>query len=232
MISLSVCLMAAGWSAERRENVERIVRAIGPEEISNHWQDFQIFYDFHRRGVWWNGKRCWQYGAQCNSTHHMILQDDIYVCKDFARGVLEVIKAVPNDPINLFQMPRKALDGSKRWGLCESGTGQAAIIPTRLISKFLDWEKENIKPSFKPYDSRLSLFFHRQKIRFKITMPHLVDHLDTQLRSVIGHKTPYPRVSTDFMGERSPLDFDWSDTGDYMKSINSYPPKYWEKHFK
>ena len=219
MVSLSCAVMHSAFSIDRRKSVELLVQDIGAELIAEHWVDFQIFGDFHRRGAWWNAKRCWKWGSSLGTSHHMLLQDDILVCRDFASGVLRVIEAFPKDVINLFHGPRKAFDGSGRWGISEGVWGQGIILPSALLRDFLLWEKEHIKPEFPHDDSRVSLFCVRNKIRPRIPFPTLIDH--KQIKSILGHSWKAPRVSNDFLGDRSPHEVNWSERTE-MKSINSF----------
>ena len=219
-VSLSCTLMHYQGASERRISLERIIQRLQPQKIVDHWRDFCVMSDMYKRGPWWNAKRCWEHAATQQTTHHLLLQDDIEVCKDFVTGVFDVIKVFPNDVLSLFHGPRKNFDGSCRWGITNTGPwGQAIVMPTPLISKFLIWQDAHVDKRLKHDDSRLALFLYKTKRRTMVPFPNLIDHC--QLKSVVGNSWSQPRVSSNFLADRSPHDFDWSDTGRYMKSNNS-----------
>jgi hypothetical protein len=177
--------------------------------------------DFHGRGCWWNAKRCWEHALTTDSTHHILLQDDVRVCPEFAAGVKEVIKAYPDQVISLFAMPRKGFESlSSRWGEAEGTWGCGIVMSKELIREFLDWEAEHVMPEFKHDDSRISLWCVKTKRTVKVPFPNLVDHLT--MKSVMGNGWNKPRVSLDFMEDKTPFDYDWSDKANLMRSVNSY----------
>jgi len=219
--SLSVTVMHYQGASERRIAIERLIQNLQPQKIVDHWRDFRVMGDMYKRGPWWNAKRCWEFGASQSTTHHMLLQDDIKICKDFVTGVFDLIKVFPNDVMSLFHGPRKAFDNSRRWGVTNTGPwGQAIIMPNKLITEFLVWQAEHVKPTFKHDDSRLALFLHKTGKRTMVPFPNLVDH--EELKSVLGNSWSQPRISSNFLGETSPHDIDWSDDGQYMVSNNSF----------
>ena len=212
--------MHAPFSELRQRCLSQLTKNLYLQGASKHWQSLTVMNDFEKRGVWWNAKRCWESGLATKNTHHLVLQDDVIVCKDFVTGVLDVIYAFPNEIISLFSIPRKKFDGSCRWGISEGVWGLGVVMPRNVLEKFLIWEKENIKPEFKHDDSRISLFCVKNKRTVKVPFPNLIDHQD--VKSIVGNTWSKPRVSSDFMGERSPHNFDWNEKDPIMKSINSY----------
>jgi len=222
MITISCAIMHASFSAERRQSVQQLQYQLFEQDAKKHWESIKIVEDGYKQGAWWTAKRCWENGSLSNATHHILMQDDIVICNDFVNGVKDVIAAYSNDIISLFHGPRKAFDGSSRWGLSEGVWGQAIVMPVPMVKEFLEWEKRNIDPSFPHDDSRVSLFAIKTKRYVKVPFPNLVNHRDTEVKSVMGNRWIKPRVSSDFLGSRSPKDFDWTDKSNQMKSINSF----------
>jgi hypothetical protein len=210
--------MYSGFDKNRCVSMEQVITDIGRQKIKSWLVDFQCFGDFKKHGHWYNAKRCWKAGLEVDSTHHLLLQDDIRVCNNFIAGVLALIEAVPDQILNLFFGHRKDFDGTSRWGSAESVWGQAIVMPKNILSEFLEWEAANIKPEFIHDDSRVSLFMAATNRRAMVPFPNLVDHRDTEMKSVLGHPRGVRRTSIDYMGTRNPLDFDWNDKEKIMFS--------------
>jgi hypothetical protein len=222
VITLSAAIMFAEFSPERTDAALQLSGALTAMGADTEWQSLRMFGDAERKGPWWNARRCWQYGAEQQATHHLVMQDDIIPCNEFVRGVLQVIAARPESIISLFHGPRKAFDGSCRWGVSEGAWGQGIVMPACMVKEFLSWEQEHVDPAFPHDDSRVSLFAIRTRRRVYVPFPTLLDHRDGELKSVLGNRWSRPRVSSDFMGSRDPREFDWSETEPTMRSINSF----------
>jgi len=222
MITISASIMHASFDEGRRKSVSELTYQLYSQGAYEKWTEISIIKDANRHGPWWTAKQCWQKGATSNATHHILMQDDILLCKHFVEGIEAVIEGFPNDIISLFAMPRKNFDGSCRWGEAEGTWGPSIVMPSALVKEFLVWEAENINPSLKHDDSRISLFAKLNNRTVKVPFPNLVDHRDNEVKTVQGNRWSRPRMSVDFMGSRNPNDFDWTDTQKTMKSINSY----------
>jgi hypothetical protein len=226
-ITLSCTVMHTSAIKERRQSLEAMVSTLGEDNMKQHWTNFEVMDDFHGQGCWWNAKRCWEYGLSTEATHHLLLQDDIVICKDFVTGVFEVVAAFPDKVISLYCNPRKGFAESQaRWGESEGPWGPAIVMNKALIREFLAWEAVNVKPEFKHDDWRLTMFCVNTKQTVKVPFPNLIDH-DDGLKSIMGNSWNKRRVSPDFMGERSPHDFNWQDKGALRKSVNA--PNYDKK---
>ncbi|MAF42997.1 MAG: hypothetical protein CMI54_02335 [Parcubacteria group bacterium] len=220
-IKLTVGMLHAQFEASRRESVERMVKKIGVTNLRDHWADFEIFGDFYARGIWWNAKRAWQWGASHRvNTHHMVIQDDLILCDNFAEAVVSVVGEVPDKMVSLFYGPRKGFkDNSGRWGVAESPWGQAIVMPKKMVQDFLAWDAKNIKPTLKYDDARIALFCVKNSIHCHVPFPNLVNHLDDT--STVGNCRNGRRVSIDFLGDRDHKDFDWSDKSNPRKAMQS-----------
>lgn len=220
MMSVSCTVMHASFDRKRRYQVNSLISSLGEAEIREHWSDFQVMGDMHGRGCWWNAKKCWDHSLTVDSTHHLLLQDDVTVCKGFVKGLPRIIEAFPEDVISLFAMPRKGFSKMDcRWGESEGTWGCGIVMPKTLISEFLEWEEKNVRPEFKHDDSRISLWCVKTKRTVKVPFPNLVDHLT--MKSTLGNSWSKPRVSDNFL--TSDIEsIDWLDTEKTMKSINSY----------
>ena len=215
-VTLSCAVMHTPSRRERRECVSALFSDLGENKIRKHWHSLEVFGDFYRKGIWQNAKRCWEYGANAGATHHLVIQDDVRVCRDFVVGIFSVIAGFPDDIIGLYcniptppaDPPEDYLDLLPRWGTTLGPRGPAIIMPVDTVRRFLAWESENIKPSFKHDDLRITLYCDSENITSKLPLPNLVDH-KVEFPSV-GRNEKQPK-GFNFMGERSPLDFNWLD---------------------
>lgn len=225
MIKLSVNIMCSAFDKARVDNVNKIIKKLDDQKILKHWHKFKVIKDYEKKGAWHTAKKCWEYGAFCSSSHHLVLQDDIDVSINFVEGILKVIESNADDIITLFTMPRKKFLGKCRWGILEGVYGTGVIMPKYKLLKFLNWQQEHILPTFPHDDSRVSLFCKFNNYQVKVPFPNLVQHLDTSFKSILGNRWVKPRMSEHFIGNDDPLKIDWTDNGVYEKAINSYPPK-------
>lgn len=203
--------MTASFDTERRISVERIIRETQPQNIANLTIDFQIISDWRKDGAWPTAKRCWEHGRRINGTHHLILQDDITVCDDFLFGVHEAIRAYPESPIS-FYASRKICEEAKqkdaRWCKIPDGTwGPAMLLPTNLITNFLEWEVKHIKPAFKHDDTRLAMWCVDRGIFVMCPMPSFVQHMAAS-KSLLGQS--HPSKVARWFEKQSPLNRDWA----------------------
>lgn len=220
-VKLTAIMLNAPFQQSRRQSAERMVQEIGVDAMREHWADFQIFGDFYARGIWWNAKRAWTWGAEHKiGTHHMVIQDDLIVCAEFAEAVVRIIEESPEEMISLFYGPRKGFkEGTGRWGIAESPWGQAVIMPKLMVQEFLSWNDKNVDPFLRYDDSRIALYCVKNSVQCHIPFPNLVDHLDED--STVGNCRNGKRVSIDFLGEKDFRHYDWSDKSNPRKAIQS-----------
>src|SRR5262245_21995790 len=93
-----------------------------------------IIEDTEQEGCWPTHRRALEVAG--DASHHLVLQDDIGLCKDFIRSVAELIRVRPGNLIALYTNAESVLaarDRGESWieraGVC----GPAMIWPTQLI---------------------------------------------------------------------------------------------------
>ena len=226
---LSVSVMCAPFDEFRRENVEQMIKDIGVWEIQNMTCHFNIIQDWHKRGVWETAKLAWMDSFGKGSTHHLVLQDDVKVCKNFIDTVYSLIKAKPNDPMCFYanrKVCEKAKEEDARWVSIPDGIwGQAVLLPVDMVQDFLMWEIEHIRPDFKHDDSRLAMYCVKKKTPVMCPMPSIVEH-NGATRSVLGQSNKN-KVARWFIGDNNSLDYDWK-TGKVIKGANNISKGYWD----
>jgi hypothetical protein len=224
-LMISGAIMHGAFNSERGRAMPGILDAIGRDNIREYLSGFAVIEDWMKEGSWATAKRAWTFGIEQRSTHHFVLQDDVIICRDFLLGLYELIKVKPDEIICLMPFSRKPFkgnNGKNRWGVAEGVWGQGILMPTPMVADFLVWEQKHIRPDFKHDDSRISLYCVQNNRKVWIPFPTLLDHADLEMKSLMGHKWKEPRVSPDFLEDRSPLDFSWEETEPPLKSINSY----------
>jgi len=189
---------------ERSANVRRTMTALGVR--------VPVLYDDERIGNWNNAARAWK-AVKSGATHHVVLQDDIVLCKNFLATVTRLCELRPKSPLTLFTMrkgTREAVEQGKHWVRVEYGVwGQATVLPTPLIPQMFRWIEKNVEPDFKYDDARISLWLEHHRIPAFAPAPNIVEHLDE--KSVLGHHTPLSRKSRLFIGENTDgLSIDWT----------------------
>jgi hypothetical protein len=221
-ITLSCAVMHTSSSRERRECVSELLSDLGEQAIRRHWHALEVFGDFFRQGVWWNAKRCWSFGLKAGATHHLVIQDDVRVCRDFVVGVFDVIAACPDEIIGLCSERAPVHQESARWGKVLGPRGQAVIMPVRTVRDFLAWEKRSIRPELTSVDDiRILLYCDSMGSMARLPLPNLVAHRP-EFKSLAGTST----VPSDsyFMGDRSPREFDWLDGSTLDMTSGRYLP--------
>lgn len=198
----------------------------GPEAINRLTSRWQITKD-RGLGLWPNHYRSWASGMLSGeATHHLVMEDDLALCKDFLEGVIEAISWAPHGPISLY-INRKVVDDCREagssWARVEDGMwGQALILPSEQVVEFIRWDRENLRPEAFAYDSRLAMWSLATGKPVWCTVPSLVEHAGAGA-STIGYSNSR-RVSRWFIGENaSALDIDWS-----QGAVD--PPRTQDKH--
>lgn len=177
--------------------------------------------------VWDNKGDRWDTGArsldayEADATHHLVVQDDAILCKDFLIGCEEIIKHTGNSLVSLYigdvrphvrrvsPAVQHVLDDGGSW-LRMPGPywGVALIVPVVHIDALLEWGAS--RRHLVNYDKRIARWVHLEGMECLYTVPSLVDHRseDENPSMVPGRKGD--RRAQVFIGDRSPLEIDWS----------------------
>lgn len=191
------------YSVPEREATVRILRAEVP--------GLEVWEDDARNGLWWNARRTWS--APCSTSHLLVMQDDILLCKNFTTIVDHLANLYPDSIISLYsnrKAGREAFTSGSRWFRLRDLTfGQALLMPVASVQPWLDWEAEFIDPACPHDDARLGMYASHNDIDIHCTVPSLVQHSGAA-RSTVGHSDPRRR-SPYFIGRiLNPMDFDWT----------------------
>lgn len=142
---------------------------------------------------WNNGKRALQAGIG-RGDWHVVVQDDAILCREFYANVVGAISNVPSKSlISLYtgtsrplgKRVKLAVDkvNDETWlsyWLLMWGVGIA--IPSDHIAPMIDFVDDREEP----YDTRIGIFYQRNRLPVYYTVPSLVDH-DDDLDSLLDH---------------------------------------------
>ena len=232
-ISMVVTLMPT-----RPDRVACVERMLGKMNLS----ELVSYKVIHAEGKhpWHTGKRAWEWLATQNSTHSLVIQDDVKICEDYLETLKKVIAYRPDDLIGGMMFKRKNLTpklmGGVQWVKADTPCGQAIVIPTNQIQTFLDWIEAHC-PQWTHSDSVFGMWlgWGCTPKRFAWTpTPTLVDH-DSSFESTMPRngkgKFRGTLHSPRFLGENvSGLTRDFSDMTSFASYAEAHPD--WIKAMK
>lgn len=225
MTDLSIAIQhAPGW-ADRRRWARAMVAQLRRESRST---PVEVIADVRQEGCWPTYRRALE--AAGGSGHHLVLQDDLALCRDFIGSVRAVIRACPESLVALYTNASSVLEARARgesWLEKEGVAGPAIIWPVGLIGEFLRWQDAHIRRDF-PWDTvRVSMWLIKTGRRAFATVPSLTQHLGCGA-STLGLNGP-GKVAAWFIGsERSALDVDWTrGLSRPVKTTTHIHPEWW-----
>ena len=220
-VRLSVAMMA---HPARTASVTRMLAALDGD-VSVVWDE--------RNNRWDTGRRAMS-AYDPKATHHAVIQDDLYVCRDLCAGLQEALTHIPRDVplcgyVGRVRPYRQLIDAAVErtagrnvsWlTMHVLAWGPLVVVPVAAIPEMLAY-CDTLK-RLENYDLRLSRFWGLERRSLVwYTWPSLVDHADGPSMvpgraGVDRAKGARPRVAHNFIGEdASALDLDW--TGDVIE---------------
>jgi hypothetical protein len=228
MSKLSIAIQHTPNRVDRRQWVQAMLRQLWSE---NRDVPISLIEDSQLEGCWPTYRRALE--AAGKAPHHLVLQDDLELCKHFIRTVEAVIRARPRNVISLYSNAQSVLTARERgesWiekaGVC----GPSMIWPTELISEFLDWQDRHIDPDFEFDTVRVSMWLIKTSKRSFATVPSLTQHLG-YASSTLGLNSP-TKIAAWYVGEQdSALGIDWSlGLASPITDTTYIHPEWWD-HF-
>jgi hypothetical protein len=238
-VRISLAVMHASFDGQRRAMLLDLERALGGRVgLDTHTSGWNYVKDGSRDGVWPTARRAWIDHRRFESTHHLVIQDDITICKDFLASVNAALSVKSDVPVSFFDLSRGITDAEAKglhWATRKSiSMAQAIAIPTPMIDPAIAWIDKHVKPETEGDDERLSIYFLSHGITVWYTVPSLVEHTDNG-QSLLGHPDKLPtgkrRIAASFIGtNRSGLDIDWTIGSDkphrgWSHSLSEYKDK-------
>lgn len=152
-----------------------------------------------------------------DATHHLIVQDDAILARDF-RAACEIVASHAGDhPVGLYVGTSGPINATlehlllqNREGLLATDGphwGVAILLPVPHLEDLARWYEANDK--VRNYDRRISRWYLKHKIDCYYTAPSLVDHRHKDNPSLVSGRGGGRRAAW-FIGDRSALDVDFS----------------------
>lgn len=171
------------------------------------FSDVSVTYDEVAAGThdseWLNGKNSLLVGIG-KGDYHVVIQDDAILTPNFYENIEGAINSAPSKslislytgkarpfPLRITEAINKVVDETwLQYMLLMWGVG--IILPTSHIEPMLDFVADRTEP----YDTRIGIFYQRNRLPVYYTVPSLVDHDDDLGTAIPGHGTkPGARVA-------------------------------------
>ena len=228
-MSISVSIIHAPFDDQRRAMVKPILSQLIDEGLS---LGITVSPDLYHIGIWPTAKIAWQQAFSFGATHHIVLQDDIQLCKDFLLTMSLFTQLFPDNPVCPY-CPRKIIEDCRsqnnHWASIPDGCwGQAFMMPVTIVTDFLTWTDRHIRDEFKWDDSRVGMFLVDQHIPAMVCAPSLVEHLGAS--SSIAGIPNKNKVARWFIGaNKSGLEIDWqSGMNNPVRGVSSLSRNYYK----
>ncbi len=182
------------------------VRIFGIEErmeniltLNNHLPGVTVVIDKNHDGIIPTSKKTWLIPTE--STHVMVLNDDVLLCNDFYNICVTMINTHPKSIFTLFSFPY--MDGSRinRCGGYPKKTpyvevksvgGAGIIMPREYIEPCISsW-----KPDAKHDDTSICEWAITNKIQILTPIPAILQHLP--MPSTVGHPQMQTKIFEEF----------------------------------
>lgn len=178
-----------------------------------------IITDTKSEGTWTTAFRAWQ-DYDPLATHHIVLQDDVAVCRDFALSMEKAIDTIgldkPVSPFCSYKAVLEAKEQGKAWVTGGNAIwGAALCLPIDLVKSFIEWGKRHndkimADPLFRMIDDDWLMLhlLHLKRHKIWVTVPSLCEHLGAG-KSLLKHNNR--TVAKWFIGRTvSGLSVDWT----------------------
>jgi hypothetical protein len=197
-------------------------------ELQNQLPEAEVVWD-RENSRWETGRRS-LLAFDPDASHHVVVQDDGVLCRNFMAGVERLTERVPDSPISLYtgrtrpfgKPVREAVQRTKMKRLSwlvldELYWGVGVVLPVPLIQDMIAWHDiANIQ--IPNYDSKMSWYFRHVGVRTYYPQPSLIDHRDvSENPSLVPGRFARGRVAHRFLGDRDPGDVNWDTRLLYLR---------------
>lgn len=158
---LSITIIHAHWSIERRRLVEAMRRELPAAEVLVDARRIGDHHIANRRGCWPMAKLAWS-AELLGATHRLVLEDDAVLCDGFAELAAAAIADQPAAALSLFRGARSC--------------SVATILPVAIIAPWLAWAEageERVRPH---HDQLIDLGMAALGVTHLYADPSLVEH--------------------------------------------------------
>lgn len=197
MLRISVAVMAHPKRHMQAEYLAAILKLYPFANVS-------IVYD-ELSNEWHTGSRAMQNGVG-KGDWHLVIQDDAVLMPELFANIEQLIYSLPEKSVvslycgkvkPLAERVQLAVDKASYGDLLNFYMllwGVAVLIPTDHIEPMLEFVG-GAEYDETQYDSRIGVFYQRNRMPIYFTTPSLVDHDDDMGSLLDGHQTTEPRVA-------------------------------------
>ncbi len=165
---LSIAIMHAPWSGRK---IDQLIEQLPTASIVEAEEG---------RGVRHTAERAWR-ARPPGATHHLVVQDDAILCKNFLKHASAALLARPYVPISFFTSV-KTEKPLRAWFTSPAHlSGLAVSLPVQFIDPWLRWWPEETLHD----DGAMWRWLYEQGIEISLTNPSLVQH--AELPSLLNH---------------------------------------------
>lgn len=199
-MQISVTVMAVPARKLQAEYLAAILRYYPFSDVS---VTYDLVADGTHESEWNNGKASLRAGLG-KGDWHVVIQDDAILTPNLYENIEGAIKHAPTKslislytgkarpfPLRITEAINKVVDETwLQYILLMWGVG--IVLPTSHIEPLLDFVSDRTEP----YDTRIGIFYQRNRLPVYYTVPSLVDHDDDLGTAIPGHGTkPGARVA-------------------------------------
>jgi hypothetical protein len=157
-------------------------------------------------GIWENRKRA-MLMFDPKASHHLVVQDDAIICKDFIWMAEREIEFYPDHAISFYFGNRKNMQEEGRRGEADGGVkldwlswGVAICLPTKIIPDLVKfWEGKDAY--LRHDDTRIARYLRHIGMPVWYPIPSLIDHRADEKSLMDNSEGVKKRQAFSFMGE-------------------------------
>lgn len=179
----------------RRHHVLKMLDALGADEDIVVYDDRTVGGD-----AMYTARMAWLSPFSENTTHRLVLQDDVLLCDNFLDIVSNIVNTASNKVISLFDTIPSDLVKKKPccYVRCNNLCGVAIIMPRIYIQDCWEWIDAHHGDCLCD-DLMISEYCRKHGIPTYTTIPSIVQHIgDTELSSLLPARYACTRISTTY----------------------------------
>lgn len=220
MVKLSAAITVAEWIENRKRNSRLLKKRLESAGIPTMLVRVEQTDD---RSIWLDQKRAWLKHTSFDSTHHIVIQDDVKLCENFAGLVHQAIQAKPNVTISCYTnhvgVMERAKAANKNWVAIKEGIwGVALLLPCDDIQPLFDYVHNTFGPKPLIHEPPIRAWQSLEKGEYVwCPAPCLVQHMAPNDSSV-GNSGHDRRTAGWFEDAPNPDTIDYTDTADVPRN--------------
>ena len=191
-------------SPKRETNVKYILNKLKMSDDIVVWDDRPNGGD-----AMYTARKAWLSPIDKDTTHRLVLQDDIDICENFIENVEEIAKRNPDNIVSLINFLNPTNYPNKRgtpYYQVSVVPGCAIMMPSYMITNCMDWCDNYEDKSLAIHDDlMISKFANTNGVKLVTILPCIVQHCGAE--SLLSIKYSWDRICKNY--DPNP-NVDWS----------------------